>query len=315
MSGQDNVCRIGIDLGGTKIAAVALLGDHQFTEEHRLPTPRHDYEATLNAIKKISTDLTNQICTTVTQPSVRIGIAIPGSVSPATGRIQNANSTWLNAKPFEQDLARTLGLPLRIENDANCFALSEALDGAGQSCKTLFGVILGTGCGGALIANGELLTGRQRITGEWGHNPLPWPDPSEYPGSTCWCGKAGCIETWLSGPALARDHSHTTGKYLSPEEIVAAAANGEPDAIATRLRHLSRLARSLAHVVNIFDPDAIVIGGGLSNLPDLYDELPSRIAPYLFCERANLDIRKPRWGDASGVRGAARLWSLDETVQ
>ena len=295
--------RLGIDLGGTKIAGVALADDGAALAELRAPAPRHDYAATVAAVAEMVGALEQSAGGTGS-----IGIGMPGSLSPASGRVQNANSTWLNDRPFQRDLETRLGRPVRLANDANCFALSEAIDGAGAGARSVFGVILGTGCGGGLVFDGRLIDGPRGIGGEWGHNPLPWAAPAEHPGPKCWCGRTGCIETWVSGPGLAADHARVTGTHLSTEEIAARAAAGDAAAQMTLDRHACRLARGLAHVVNIFDPDVIVLGGGLSKLPHLYSVLPGLVAPFVFAEQARVIVKPPTWGDAGGVRGAAWLW-------
>jgi fructokinase len=236
---------------------------------------------------------------------------MPGSLSPATGLVQNSNSSWINGRRLDADLTEALGRPLRFANDANCFALSEAIDGAGAGAKSVLGVILGTGCGSGIVIGGRILDGPRGIGGEWGHNPLPWPDPDEHPGPECWCGREGCLEVWVSGPGLQRDHRVMHGGALSPAEIVARAADGDRACQATLDRHASRLARGLAHVVNIVDPEVIVLGGGLSKLDHLYEVLPKLMAKHIFADTAAVDIRPPRWGDSSGVRGAAWLWNHD----
>jgi fructokinase len=272
---------------------------------YRVATPRNDYAATIATI----VDLTDKLMQGITA-SARIGIAVPGSISPVTGLMQNANSTWLNGRPFDRDLAAALSTPVRLANDANCFALSEAIDGAGENARTVFGVILGTGCGGGIVVNGRLLDGPRGIGGEWGHNPLPWTTSAEYPGPHCWCGRKGCLETWVSGPGMAADHARVTGETYTAEEIGARACCGNSAARATLSRHADRLARGLAHVVNIIDQDVVVLGGGLSKLSHLYEQLPQLMGPHIFADRAPLVIKAPRWGDASGTRGAARLWDL-----
>jgi fructokinase len=233
---------------------------------------------------------------------------MPGSLSPASGLVQNANSTWLNGRPFRRDLEAHLGRPVRLANDANCFALSEAVDGAGAGARAVFGVILGTGCGGGLLFDGTLIDGPRGIGGEWGHNPLPWAGAEEHPGPQCWCGRKGCMETWVSGPALEADHARATGEPLAAEAIAARAAAGDRAAQASLDRHAGRLARGLAGAINVFDPDVIVLGGGLSKLGHLYRMLPGLVAPHVFAEEARVLIKPPVWGDASGVRGAAWLW-------
>ncbi|HEX5958566.1 MAG TPA: ROK family protein [Hyphomicrobiaceae bacterium] len=295
--------RLGIDLGGTKIAGVALAPDGTTVAEHRMPAPRHDYAATIEAIGAMVTWL-ETACNT----RGSIGIGMPGSLARATGLVQNANSTWLNGRPFGHDLEVHLKRRVRLANDANCFALSEAVDGAGAGAASVFGVILGTGCGGGLVLGGQLIDGPLGIAGEWGHNPLPWPTADEQPGPLCWCGRRGCLETWISGSGLEADHDRTTGERRSGPDIAALAAAGNAAAQATLDRHADRLARGLAHVINIIDPHVVVLGGGLSRLAYLYDALPQRVAAHLFTDHPRITIAPPRWGDASGVRGAARLW-------
>jgi fructokinase len=300
---QTAALRLGIDLGGTKIAGVALGPGGGAAAEHRMPAPRHDYAATIGAVAEMVRMLEQTAGGTGS-----IGIGMPGSLSPASGGVQNANSTWLNGQPFQRDLEAQLGRPVRLANDANCFALSEAVDGAGAGARSVFGVIVGTGCGGGLVFDGALIDGPRGIGGEWGHNPLPWSAPAEHPGPKCWCGRMGCIETWVSGPGLEADHARATGNRISTEEIAAHAAAGDAVAQATLDRHASRLARGIAHVVNIFDPHVIVLGGGLSKLVHLYAALPALAAPYVLAEHAQMVVKPPLWGDAGGVRGAAWLW-------
>jgi fructokinase len=239
---------------------------------------------------------------------------MPGSISPATGRVQNANSTWLNGQQMDADFTAHLGRPVRFANDANCLALSEAADGAGKDTRSVFCVILGTGCGGGLVHEGRLINGPRGIGGEWGHNSLPWPQIGETPGPACWCGLYGCMETWVSGPAIYQDYLAGGGDAAgtaSTEDVVRLAHGGDPVAAAALTRHTSRLARGLASVVNIFDPEVIVLGGGLSNLPHLYEQLPGLMQGYIFADNRDVIIRPPQHGDASGVRGAARLWDQD----
>ena len=295
--------RIGIDLGGTKIAGVALGPGGCSVGEHRVATPRHDYRATIRAIGGMVRQIEQRA-----GAQGSIGVGIPGSVAPGTGLVQNANSTWLNGKPLQRDLEAHLGRPVRLANDANCFALSEAVDGAGAGARGVFGVILGTGCGGGLVREGELIDGPRGIGGEWGHNPLPWANAEEQPGPVCWCGRAGCIEAWVSGPGLQADHARATGQWIGAEEIAARATSGDAGARASLERHAGRLARGLAHVINIFDPDVIVLGGGLSKLAHLYDMLPRLASPHVFAEPARVVVKPPVWGDAGGMRGAAWLW-------
>jgi len=303
-SGQ-NELRIGLDLGGSKIEGILMSAGAKELARYRVATPRNDYAATVAAIVNLAAKLMQDIPT-----STRIGIGVPGSISPLTGLMQNANSTWLNGRPFDRDLAVALATPVRLANDANCFALSEAIDGAGENARIVFGVILGTGCGGGLVVNGRLLDGPRSIGGEWGHNPLPWATSDEYPGPHCWCGRNGCLETWVSGPGMAADHARLTGETLTAVEIAERAGCGNDAARATLSRHADRLARGLAHVVNITDPDVLVLGGGLSQLPHLYEQLPQLMGPHIFADRASIVIKAPRWGDASGSRGAARLWDF-----
>lgn len=296
--------RIGIDLGGTKIASVALGEDGRVLATLREPSPQGDYAATLRAL--VSVVAATERAASISGASV--GIGMPGSISPATGLVQNANSTWLNGRPLEQDLAAALGRPVRLANDANCFALSESTDGAAAGAGIVFGVILGTGCGGGIVIDGRLVNGPRGIAGEWGHTPLPSPCGAESPGPRCWCGRHGCIETWVSGPAIAADHARVAGQTLPTEEIVRLSADGDAAATATLDRHVDRLARGLAVICNVIDPDVIVLGGGLSQLPHLYERLPARVAAGIFADHGSIRIVPPRWGDASGVRGAAWLW-------
>jgi fructokinase len=300
--------RIGIDLGGTKIAAVALAADGAMLAMTRRAAPQGDYTATLAAIAETVTKLGIQ-ANAGNLSEVRVGVGMPGSIAQKSGLVQNANSTWLNGRPFREDLARVLGRQVRCANDANCFALSEAIDGAAQGAASVFGVILGTGCGGGLVYGGQLIDGPRGIGGEWGHNPLPWPNETEIPGPQCWCGRRGCIETWVSGSGLAADYARITGQSMTAEAIATAAAAGRQAAQASLERHASRLARALATVINIFDPHVIVLGGGLSQLTHLYSALPGLTASHIFAECREVDVRPPKWSDASGVRGAAWLWN------
>jgi fructokinase len=294
--------RIGIDLGGTKISGIALDPDGRERARARRPTPRGDYAGTLAAIAGLVSDIEAE---TGRQGSV--GLGMPGAISTKTGRVKNANSTWLNGKPLDRDLARELQRPVRVENDANCFALSEASDGAAAGLASVFGVILGTGVGGGLVIAGRILHGRDAIAGEWGHNPLPWPKDEERPGTNCYCKKFGCIETWLSGPGLARDAGAPDGK-----SVVEMAGAGDTRSSAALTRYTDRLARALATVINVFDPHAIVLGGGLSEIAALYEEVPDLLPRYVFSDRADTPVLPPRHGDDSGVRGAAWLWGSDE---
>jgi fructokinase len=295
--------RIGIDLGGTKIEGRVLAPTGDEITRRRILAPQGDYDSSVAALVDIIRDLRSDAGGDAT-----VGIGMPGSLSPTTGLVRNANSTWLNGRPLREDLERILGIPLRMANDANCFALSEAVDGAGAGARSVFGIIIGTGCGGGIVVDGRVLEGARGIGGEWGHNPLPWSEADEHPGPTCWCGRKGCMEMWASGTGLSADYQKRTGELVSGHEIVARAELGEPAARTSLDRHASRLARGLAHVVNIVDPEVIVLGGGLSKLPHLYEMLPRLAAPYIFSDVQNVDIRPPKWGDASGVRGAAWLW-------
>lgn len=296
--------RIGIDLGGTKIEGVALALDGSEQARIRIAAPKDDYEASIAALAGLVEELERQA-----GGRGSIGIGMPGSISPRTGLVQNANSVWLNGRPLNGDLERRLGREIRFANDANCFAVSEATDGAAAGAASVFGVILGTGCGGGIVLRGGLVDGPLGIGGEWGHNPLPWMQPDEHPGPMCWCGRPGCLETWISGTGLAADHGRTTGEALSAEEIVRRASAGDARAQATLDRHADRLARGLAHVVNLIDPEVIVLGGGLSKLRHLYSTVPALMERWVFADAPCVTIRPPRWGDASGVRGAAWLWS------
>jgi fructokinase len=300
--------RIGVDLGGTKIEAIALDDEGSVRARERVPTPRDDYEATLEAIARLVLDVEKQ-----SGARCSVGIGIPGALSPATRRVKNANSVWLNGQALDRDLERRLDRPLRFANDANCFALSEATDGAGVGARVVFGAILGTGCGGGIVAAGRVLTGPNAIAGEWGHNPLPWPRPDEWPGPSCYCRLTGCLETFLSGPGLARDYGHAAGAAATVPEIVARAEAGDSVAETTLARYEDRLARALCHLINILDPDVVVLGGGLSNLARLYRNVPPLFARYGFSDRFDNRLLPPLHGDSSGVRGAAWLWGPGET--
>jgi fructokinase len=294
--------RIGIDLGGTKIEAIALDAKGRDRFRHRVPTPRGNYVATVEAVVSLVA-LGEAVVGSST-----VGVGMPGVVSRATGLVKNANSTWLNGRPLSEDLSARLGRPVRLANDANCFALSEATDGAAAGLPVVFGVILGTGVGGGLVVNGRVVTGANAIAGEWGHNPLPWPEAGEWPGPPCYCGRTGCIETLLSGPGLARDHQGRTGRELDAAGIVAAAAAGDEDARESVATYERRLARGLASVVNVFDPDAIVLGGGVSNMARLYERVPRLWTEFVFSDAIVTRLVRAVHGDSSGVRGAAWLW-------
>jgi fructokinase len=295
--------RIGIDLGGTKIEIVALDSAGRAIVRRRIASPAHAYGDMVEAIATLIERVEEE-----TSERGTVGVGAPGAPSPANGLTRNANSTVLNGKPFASDLARRLGREVRVANDANCFALSEASDGAATGATCAFGVILGTGVGGGIVVRGTLLGGANAVAGEWGHNPLPWSTMAERPGPRCYCGKFGCIETFLSGPGLARDHAAHGGEPEDARAIVAAARDGDPRAAATLERYLDRLARALASVVNLLDPDVIVLGGGLSNVRLLYDQTPARLAPYVFSDTIRTRIVPAAHGDSSGVRGAAWLW-------
>ena len=293
----------GIDLGGTKIEILALDESGRERLRKRVATPAGDYAATVAAITALVHDAERELGETGS-----VGIATPGAVSRLTGRIKNANSTCLNGQPLVDDLQRVLQREIRIENDANCFALSEATDGAAAGAAVVFGVILGTGVGGGIVVHGRTLVGANAIAGEWGHNPLPWPADDERPGNACYCGRAGCIETWLSGPGLAHNFFQLDGRRLDAAAIAQAAAGGDARAEAAMVAYEERLAKSLASVINLLDPDVIVLGGGLSNLARLYRNVPLRWGRYLFSDAVVTRLVPPRYGDASGARGAAWLW-------
>lgn len=295
--------RIGIDLGGTKIEIACLAEDGAVLFSKRVATPAPDYVATLRALNEIILEAEQHVGKTAT-----VGFGTPGSLSPKTGLLRNSNSVWMNGKPLAEDLERLTGRELRFANDANCFALSEAVDGAAAGVHTVFGVIIGTGCGGGVVVDGKIVHGANGIGGEWGHNPLPWPNESEYPAPDCWCGRRGCQEVWLSGSGLARDHLAITGDTLKGEEIVARAEQGDESCKATLARHAERLARGLAAICNVIDPDVIVLGGGLSKLEHLYEDVPELTEPFIFSDTVTTKIVPPVHGDASGVRGAAWLW-------
>jgi fructokinase len=295
--------RIGVDLGGSKIEAIALADDGSIPVRLRVPTPRHDYAGTVAAIAALVDEVEKAI-----GERASVGVGMPGALSPATGLVKNANSVWLNGRPLSEDLSARLGRPLRFANDANCFALSEASDGAAAGAACVFGVIIGTGTGGGIVFNGQILTGLNAIGGEWGHNPLPAPRADELPGPACYCGRHGCIETFLSGPGLARDHQRVTGEPLEPPEIARRADAGDAAASATLDRYEDRMARAIGGVINILDPEVIVLGGGLSNIARLYRNVPARWSQYVFSDRVDTRLVPPKHGDASGVRGAAWLW-------
>ena len=293
--------RIGVDLGGTKIETVALAADGAERFRRRIDSPRGDYQATLDAIASIVA-AAEESCG---EPGL-VGIGIPGTISPATGLVKNANSTWLNGQPLHEDLERTLARPVRLANDANCFALSEATDGAAAGARVVFGVIVGTGTGGGVVIDGRVLVGANAVGGEWGHNALPWPDADEWPGPPCYCGLHGCIETFLSGSGLQRAHGGATA--LSARDIAAAAVRGDAASSAAIDRYSRRMAKSLATVINLLDPDVIVLGGGLSNIESLYATVPELWRKWVFSDAVTTRLVRAKHGDASGVRGAAWLW-------
>lgn len=296
--------RAGVDLGGTKIEIAVLGGDDAIVLRERIATPPGGYDDTIRAIR----DLVGLAEGRLERTIARFGVATPGSLSPATGLIRNANSTRLNGRPLDRDLAVATGRAVRIENDANCFALAEAMQGAGRGAETVFGVIIGTGVGGGIVHAGRVIGGRNRIAGEWGHNPLPGTGPGESVAPDCYCGRSGCIEAWCSGPALAADHLRRTGTEMTAEMIAGFAGAGDLDARETLALHLGRLARALAGVVNILDPDAIVLGGGLSNLAHLPERLAAAMAPHVFSDSFETPVRRHALFDSAGVIGAAWLW-------
>jgi fructokinase len=300
---NDKRLRLGIDLGGTKIEIIAL--DCRGVEllRRRIPTPHGDYPGTLAALAGLVRAAERELG----QPGT-VGIGTPGSISRATGLLRGCNSVCLNGQPFKRDLETKLGRELRVTNDANCFALSEATDGAGAGAGVVFGAILGTGVGAGIVAHGRVLDGPNGIAGEWGHNPLPWPADRERPGRACFCGRSGCIETWLSGPGIERDHLAATGETASAKDIAARAATGDAACAATLARYEERLARAVAHVINVLDPDVIVLGGGMSNIERLYANVPKLWGAWVFSDRVDTRLLRNAHGDSSGVRGAAWLW-------
>ena len=295
--------RIGIDLGGTKIEGIAIADAGVVLMRERISAPRGDYAATLAAVAGLVHEIERSI-----GERGSVGVGIPGTISPATGLVKNANSTWLIGQPLADDLPRLLNRPVRFANDANCFALSEAVDGAAAGASPVFGVIIGTGTGGGLAIDGRIVTGANAIAGEWGHNPLPAMTDEERPGSTCYCGRCGCIETFLSGPGLSRDYRDPGGHEVTAEEIACRAAAGEALACAALDRYEARMARALASIINVIDPEVIVLGGGLSNIDRLYENVPKQWAPHIFSDSATTRLVRAKHGDSSGVRGAAWLW-------
>jgi fructokinase len=295
--------RIGIDLGGTKIEALAIDNKGIELARHRIDTPRDDYDATILAIVGLVHRLEEETGSVGT-----VGAGIPGSFSRMTGLVKNSNSTWLNGRPLDRDLTAALGREVRIANDANCLAVSEATDGAAAGRRVVFGVILGTGCGGGVAIDAHVHEGPNGVAGEWGHNPLPWPRSEECPGPACYCGKRGCMEMWVSGTGIALDYKTVTGRMRTSREIVSEFEAGERDAAAAIERFEDRLARGLAQVINILDPDVIVIGGGVSRVEHLYQALPKKLPQYVFGGEAATPVLQAKYGDSSGVRGAAWLW-------
>ncbi len=299
--------RIGIDLGGTKIEGIVLEGESKVLACERVPTPQSDYAAILNTIA----GLVSKLEAGVSAKKLSIGIGTPGAVSPATGLMKNCNSVCLNGKPLKDDLRTLLGREIHMANDADCLALSESFDGAAVGARSVFAAILGTGCGGGIVIDGKLLSGPNAIAGEWGHNPLPWPRSEwhEIPGTRCWHGGLGCLETWISGSGLARDHAQVNGETLSADQIAQRADAGDEKSAASLARYEDRLARALAQVINLLDPDVIVLGGGVSRVQRLYRHVPALWDQWVFSNRVDTKLLPAKHGDSSGVRGAARLWA------
>ncbi len=296
--------QIGIDFGGTKIEAAALGEQGRILSKRRVPNPG-DYDAAIRDVHALVLAVEAEAGERGT-----IGIGTPGSISPRTGLMRNANSLYLNGRRFREDLEAAIGRPVQMANDANCLALSETVDGAAAGARSAFAVIIGTGCGGGLVVDGRIVEGANGIAGEWGHVPLPWPNESEFPGPACWCGQRGCLESWVSGTGFRRDHEAVNGDVLEGSEIVAAARAGDRAAMATLDRYVDRLARALALIANLIDPDCFVLGGGMSNVVEIYDRLPDAVRRYTFSDSWDAKIVQAVWGDSSGVRGAARLWPV-----
>ncbi len=294
--------QIGVDFGGTKIEAAALGRNGNFLARVRAPNPGH-YDGALRLVCDLVAQIEEQVGGRGT-----VGVGTPGSISPRTGTMRNANSVYLNGRDFRNDLSAALGREIKMANDANCLALSEVVDGAAEGSKIAFAVIIGTGCGGGLVVNGRLVEGAHGIGGEWGHIPLPWPTHEEIDAPACWCGQRGCLETWVSGSGLQRDYTKVTGHSLAGETIVSQAREGDAQSAAALERYIHRLARGLAVICNVVDPDTIVLGGGMSNVRELYERLPEAIRRYVFSDTWGARIVPAKWGDSSGVRGAARLW-------
>ena len=295
--------RIGVDVGGTKIEAIALDSRGRVLARRRVPTPRNDYEGTVQAVAELVRAVEEEL-----RAAGTVGVGIPGVVSPDTGLVKNANSVWLIGHPLDKDLEAALERPVRVANDANCFALSEAVDGAGAGAEAVFGVILGTGVGGGVVVGRRVVVGANAIGGEWGHNPLPWPRDDERPGPDCYCGLRGCIETFLSGPALARQYREAAGAAVEGPEILDRAGTGDEVAENILQQYDDRLARALASVINVVDPHVIVLGGGVSSMDRLVDNVPGLWGPYVFSDRVNTVLKSAVHGDSGGVRGAAWLW-------
>jgi fructokinase len=298
--------RIGVDFGGTKIEVAALDASGEFVARVRKPNPG-DYAGALETVRELVADVEQQAGVN----GATVGFGVPGSLSPKTGRMRNANSVWLNDKPFQEDLEKVLGRAVRLENDANCFALSEALSGAAKGAEVVFGAILGTGCGGGVVVRGRTVEGVNKIGGEWGHTPLPWPSAEERAARTCWCGRSNCLERWISGTAFSVDYEEATGETLTGDVIVARARAGEAAAAAALDRYVDRLGRALAVICDVIDPDVLVFGGGMSNTTELYDRVPPVVARYAFSDVFLTRIKPALHGDSSGVIGAAWLWPLE----
>jgi fructokinase len=295
--------QIGIDFGGTKIEAAAIDSKGGFAQRIRAANPGN-YDSAVRTVQNLVLQVESDLGVKCT-----VGIGTPGSISPTTGVMRNSNSLYLNGRSFREDLSEALAREVRMANDANCFTLSEATDGAAAGANTVFGVILGTGCGGGLFAGGRLIEGANGVGGEWGHNPLPWPTPAENPGPRCYCGQRGCLEQWISGTGLQRDYAEHAGQSKTAEQIVSLARSGDPHGRDAFDRLIDRLARGLATICNVVDPDVIVVGGGLSNVREIYDRLPALISAHVFSDAWRGRIAAAKWGDSSGVRGAARLWA------
>ncbi|HEY0309322.1 MAG TPA: fructokinase [Acidobacteriaceae bacterium] len=295
--------RIGVDVGGTKIEALAITAEGAELLRYRVPTPRGDYDGTVGAVAGLVARLEQELDSRAT-----VGVGIPGTIARETGLVKNANSTWLNGQAFDRDLSAAMARTVRCANDANCFAVSEASDGAAAGKHIVFGVIIGTGCGGGVAVGGRVHEGPNGVGGEWGHNPLPWQSAVEYPGPACYCGHHGCIENWISGTGFAQEYERVTGTAMNGEAIVAASERGEPAAVAAMERYENRLARSLASLVNVLDPDVIVLGGGMSKVQRIYANVPALMPRYVFGRSCHTPVLQAKHGDSSGVRGAAWLW-------